>query len=387
MRNNYQDCQEALFLLLAGELSVGGNKGKISEFILQNDIDWQKFKELLAYHELFSFVFHTLREVSVGIPADFLNILETSYYYSLSSSQKFWAEFLKIHSLFEQSGVILVPLKGISFLEDIYSGNPVRPMVDIDCLVKEPDINQAEGILSGLGYKKELSGLKEEYWLNKQYHLTFLKHSNSRSTTVELHWGLDYKRYGKNLYPELWSRCRQLDLGERKMQVLSPEDAFFSLVLHNRRFGKPLCLKNVYDFVMLISKYGNNFDWDYVLAQCRRYRLFCCAYFFLFQADFAFGAKIPKRVLKGLKTPRYKRTLIKRFVKKNTFRPKEKHLFLKSHFLLYDDFWEPIEYIINIPQEQFAKYYWLQPYARRTSLYYRWRFLYIPFKALTALFN
>jgi len=385
MRNNYKDCEKALSLLLAGELSAGGNKDKINNFLLQNNIDWQKFKELLAYHELFGFVFHILKEVSGRIPADFLNILKTSYYYSLSSSQKIWAEFLRIYFLFEKSGVILLPLKGVSFLEDIYSENPVRPMVDIDCLVKEPDLNLAEGILSGLGYQKELGGLKEEYWRNKQYHLAFTNPSSRRSTIVELHWGLDYKRYGKNLFPELWSRCRQLDLGDRKIQVLSPEDAFFSLALHNRRFGKPLCLKNVYDFAMLINKYGNNFDWDYVLAQCRKYRLFCCAYFFLFQASFAFGTKIPGRILKELKVSRHKRALIERFVIKNTFCPAGKNLFLKSHFLLYDDFWEPAEYIINIPQEQFAKYYRLQPYARRTKLYYRWRFFYIPFKALAAL--
>lgn len=382
MKDNYKDCQKALFLLLAEELSAGGNKDKISNFLLQNNIDWQKFKELLAYHELFGFVFHILKEVPGRIPADFLNILKTSYYYSLSSSQKIWAEFLRIYSPFEKSGVILLPLKGVSFLEDIYSENPVRPMVDIDCLVKESDLNQAEGILSELGYQKELYGLKEEYWRNNQYHLTFFNRSSRRSTIVELHWGLDYKRYGKNLYPELWSRCRQLDLDKRKIQVLSPEDAFFSLALHNRRFGKPLCLKNVYDFVMLISKYGNNFDWDYVLAQCRRYRLFRCAYFFLFQAAFAFGAEIPERVLKKLKIPPYKKALIERFIKKNTFRPDEKNLFLKSHFLLYDDFWEPAKYIINIPQEQFAKYYRLHPYARRTRLFYKWRFFYIPFKAL-----
>jgi len=386
MRNNHQDCQKALFLLLTEELSSGGNKDKISEFILQNDIDWQKFKELLAYHELFGFVFHILKEVSGRIPADFVSTLKNSYYYSLSSSQKIWAEFLRIYSLFEKSGVILLPLKGASFLEDIYSENPVRPMVDLDCLVKEADLNQAEGILSRLGYKKELGGLKEEYWRNKQYHLTFNNYGSQRATIVELHWGLDYKRNGLNLYPELWSRCRHLDLGDRKIQVLSVEDAFFSLALHNRRFGKPLCLKNVYDFVMLINKYGNNFDWDYILAQCRRYRLFCCAYFFIFQASFAFGTKIPGGVIKRLKVSRHKRALIERFVKKNTFRSEEKNLFLKSHFLLYDDFWEPVEYIINIPQEQFAKYYRLRPYERRTSLYYRWRFLYIPFKALANLF-
>lgn len=52
------------------------------------------------------------------------------------------------------------------------------------------------------------------------------------------------------------------------------------------------------------------------------------------------------------------------------------------HFLLYDTLWEPIDYILNIPLEQFAKFYEIKPYDRMTGFLYENRLFYMPVKLI-----
>ena len=83
--------------------------------------------------------------------------------------------------------------------------------------------------------------------------------------------------------------------------------------------------------------------------------------------------------------PNYlKRRLIYSFIKHNVFSDaiaeRTNQLYLKSHFLLYDDFFEPVSYILNIPQEQFAKFYNLTAYSRGCRLRDKIRFVYFFYK-------
>jgi hypothetical protein len=91
---------------------------------------------------------------------------------------------------------------------------------------------------------------------------------------------------------------------------------------------------------------------------------------------------IPLNTQERLHIPVWKKKAITLFIKKNAFQSdvflKLKYLYLQSHFLLYDSIWESIGYIFNIPQEQFAKYYGLAAYAKRTKFLYSLRLLYMP---------
>jgi len=187
--------------------------------------------------------------------------------------------------------------------------------------------------------------------------------------------------------PELWERAREISATGRLIKLLSREDTLFGLAFHNRRFGKVLCLKNVYDAALLLHKYQNSFDWDYCLGMSKKYDFRATLFFILFQVELLAGIKVPGDILERSGLSTIKKKSIRGFIEENTFSggglpEKNKALYLKSHFLLYDSLWQPVEYILNIPQEQFAKYYGLKPYAKGTEVLYRLRFAYILFKSI-----
>jgi len=352
-------------------------------------VNWEWFKGVIIYHEIIPFAYLSLKDSNLSVPEDLMQLLRNNYYYALRRCQECRQEFLRILKEFENCRISILPIKGMQFLYDIYARLPARPMVDIDLLVKEDDILKAEELFSNLGYKKELYGLKEEYWRKDYCHLIFLRKEGRKTFIAELHWGLDFKRKNRMVLDELWKRTREIDADGKRIKLLSAEDAFFSLALHNRRFGKPLNIKYAVDLILLLNKHSCQFDWDYILSQCRKYNLSAPVFFSLYQAEFLRSLNIPEYVRKELKIPRWKKRLIQRFIEKNTFPlktktlPQIKSLYLKSHFLLYDSLREPVSYVLNIPKEQFAKYYRLRPYTKKTAFLYRNRLFYMLFKSVS----
>ncbi|MCM8791877.1 MAG: nucleotidyltransferase family protein [Candidatus Omnitrophica bacterium] len=363
-----------------------------SKDLLKNySLDWEKFKRILIYHELAPFAYSAFKNLDFYLPEEFREFLKMSSFFSLFRNQFIWQEFLRIYDTFKKEGIKVLPIKGIALLADIYLHQPLRPMQDIDLLIKEKDIKRAEEVFFNLGYRKDLEGLKEEYWKKHQCHITFYR-KGKISFWVELHWGIDFKRKGRLiLLPELWQRTRKLNLGNQTIEILSPEDTFFSLALHKRRFGTILCFKNSYDLILLLNKYATDFDWNYIFYQSKNYNLYSLVFFFLYQTQLLFDLNLPEYIWEKLKLSNLKKKLIQQLIEKNILLvPQDdqlKDVYLKTHFLIYDNFWEPIEYIINIPLEQFAKFYNLKPYEKKTNFLYHNRLFYIPLKKICNLLD
>lgn len=371
-----------LILAIAKEVVYGKGEPALS-LIKKGNINWQSFKDMLSYHGLAVFAYASLKNNFSLLPPDLVKSLEATYNYYLMHTAYLEQKFLDLAAVFEEKNITLVPIKGMALLEDLYADYPLRPSTDIDVLVAKNDLEKAVEILEEQGFTKELGGLKESYWRQKQYHLIFSKKEpGSFNLIIELHWDLDYPRQKYSLLPEMWSRLRSLTVHDRTIKTLSVEDTFFSLALHLRHFGNILCLRDACDIARLLNKYARSFDWEYVLGQSKKSAVCSTVYFALCQANFFLRIDIPADLGKRLGLPAWKRKIIRYFIEKNTFLLNQsaqgKNLYLKAHFLLYDNFWEPISYILNIPLEQFAKFYGLNSYAKRTKFLYQWRFLYMP---------
>jgi len=380
------DFEANLILAIAKEITNGDNT-EISSLAENRSLNWDEFKNKLAYHGLAPLVYVVLKKYFSLLPKELINTLEATYGHYLIYVARAEKVFLDLFGIFKKENITLIPIKGIALLEDIYSKYPIRSISDIDVLVREQDVEKASILLEKAGFKKDLEGLEEDYWRKKQYHIVFVKKEfNNFNIKVELHWQLDYPRKSVQLLPNMFDRLRESLMQGNKISLLSVEDTFFAAALHQRRLGVVLSLKDVCDMALILNKYKTSFDWGYVLSESKKSRLCSTVYFALYQVGFLLKIDVPDYVLRKLNVSMWKKRLIQHFIEKNTFLAvqdsESKNLYLKMHFLLYDSIWEPVEYILNIPQEQFAKFYNLEPYSKKTQIFYKFRLIYMPFKAL-----
>jgi hypothetical protein len=344
-----------------------------------DDISCEKFIEFVKFHNLFSLVFYRLKDASPDICQRIALKLRPSYLANISRNLHLWNEFLRIKNSFMENKIAMVPLKGIDILARFYSDFDLRSMSDVDVLIKEGQSAEAERVLLALGFQKECFGLKEEYWRLNHCNISFCKDR----TTVDVHWGLDFKRGQRDVLPAIWDRTRQVNAGNQEIMILSPEDAIFCFALHLRRFGNVLSLKQVLDSAQIIRQ-TTDFDWNYILEESRRGRMQATLYFILTQVSLFTDAPVPEDVLNSMQVSSWQKKLIKKFLLKYTFLITSplKTNYLKAHFLLFDNVWEAILYLINIPHEQFCKYYVLKPYTTKAVILYRLRLFYMPLKHL-----
>ena len=372
-------------LLLDVARKVASNGGAVMMSKNETNINWQKAKDALFYHRLTPFVYPYVGNRLNIFSDQTVSTLRSSYYYFLKRVFNYECEFLRLNREFEKMTVQFIPIKRIALIEDLYSDCPVRVSSDIDVLVRKEDLEEAGRILQESGYEKDLEGLKESYWKNRQYHLVFIKRSGSLgSITVELHWDIDYPR--KDARPwKVFDRLRDASMYGKKVKLLSPEDSLLVIALHLRRFGEVLSLKDVCDAALLLKKYSAVFDWDYILNEVRERKLNSTVFFLFCQINVLLGADIPVFKWKGLEVSAWKRHFIRMFILKNTFLAGQSNcadLYLILHFMLYDNIVEPVSYILNIPQEQFARFFRLKPYAGKTRFLYHFRLFYMAFMGI-----
>jgi hypothetical protein len=367
-----------LTLLIVRSLVSISSPEIIGEFLDREHLDWAKFNRIIISHEIWPSAHVFLKRYPHLVPLEELKLLEGYFCSHLLHLTSLQQEFLKILRCLRDKDITVLPLKGAYFLLDsqVYADKAyLRPMRDIDILVKKEGYLKAQSILESQGYQRELRGKKEEYWRNKNYHLAFTRKSqDGHNYMVEVHWALDYLR-NKTLLPHLWKRIKTIEVEGKVFALLSPEDSIFSLALHQRRFGKMLLLKSACDVGLLLTKYADRLDWDYLMREAGEAQIRTTLYFVFLQAEALFDIRISSSVSRILGIPEQKKKLIQNFIIKDTFSRNSdlNSLYLKAHFLLYDSFREPVKSILNIPQEQFAKFYKLPAYTFKTNILYHFR--------------
>lgn len=366
---------------LIKEIVYGNHKSQLLRILGSNNIDWEKLKSLLIYNELAPFLYLLSKENYSIIPKDLFQSLKNSYYWGLFRYELLFRELLVILKAAEKKGILIIPIKGLSFTEEYYGRFGFRPLVDIDLLIKEEDLEKGAFLLESLGYKKCLLGATEEYWLKKQCHLEFIKENKNMPIIAELHWALDFKRYNDEVMPDLWKRIQKTTAEGKDFFILSPEDTLLSLALHQRRFGKVFNLKYVCDAGIILER--EKLDWDYILKTVFKERARASLYFLLCQVEFVLDINLNK-YSERLKIPFWQKKLVSAIIKRYIYSPLNMnnifYAYALCHLFLYDNISYPIRYILNIPQEQFAKFYSLPLYSKKTSQIYKMRFFYIVYR-------
>lgn len=125
-----------------------------------------------------------------------------------------------------QRGIPVCLLKGAAF-EAMGSSLPGRPRVDLDLLVPEDTLEEAEGWLQVLGYRLNTGFLTREGYLEDHFHLPF----SGPLGPVELHWSLT-RRAPPGAVERMWSRTTPVFFAGSPVRVLAMGDQLLHACLH-----------------------------------------------------------------------------------------------------------------------------------------------------------
>ncbi len=178
-----------------------------------------------------------------------------------------------IAEAFNERGIEPILLKGAALNLTLYPHLALRPMSDLDLLIRPGEIDAAAATLEQLGYQRGPGLVRRDFFPRYHYEVEFSSTELS-PVRVDLHVRpFRPMRYSQTV-PEdfLWRRSRVLDLSGALVRVALDEEQFIQLAVHSACHGHERLIW-LYDICRLIESGEGRLDWERVVALCRECRL------------------------------------------------------------------------------------------------------------------
>lgn len=234
----------------------------------------------------------------VGIPPTALARLETVYYEQAARNALLHSALRDLLTAFRDAGMSIVVLKGAALAETVYGNLALRPMRDLDLLVRENDVPAAETVLVRLGYMADESFRPRSWYVEQHHHLPpFL--ARDGPAVVEIHWQLA-PAFVPVAVPvsELWERAGMTDVAGTRAPVLAPDDLVVHLALHlagsDGFVGK---LGELCDIAATVRRHRSDLEWDRLAETACRSGAAGHVYYALWLTRALLDADVPNTVL------------------------------------------------------------------------------------------
>ena len=207
-----------------------------------------------------------------------------------------------------EAGIETITVKGIALAHTVYPEPALRPMADIDLLVRAADRVRAIEALARLGYRTP--GPEAERLGESRCFAELVRDG----AHLDLHWDVArYLRFEGVVrvdHEGLWSRARPLVLAEGRSLTLCPEDTLLHLALHltlGSDFARVLWYA---DIDALIRRHATELDWSLIVDEARRWRIGALLYWTLGVVSVSFGTPLPAGLGERLAPGRLRRAAV-----------------------------------------------------------------------------
>lgn len=204
-------------------------------------------------------------------------------------------------------GVDVMLLKELAFIDATYGDRALRPIGDIDLLIRHHDVPRALERLEACGYRPRGGTDKYRRKYSSGFHLV---HAQKR-LWLDVQWNfyqVDWRTDPGGPFDwdmeAVWDRAVKTRLGGKPVQVMDPEDQLFHLCLHpeGHRYAELILLC---DLAETLRHRGQDVAWDKFCRLVHGYRRESSAHMSLLLARHLLDAPVPIDVVRELRPPYY----------------------------------------------------------------------------------
>lgn len=269
------------------------------------DPECDSLSTLAAAHDVAPLLGRRLRELEWHGGASSARLRETSRA-SAAKNLMLFADLAKIVVAAQTAGWPVIPLKGAFLAEAVYGDIALRPMADLDLLVKPADLPRAIETLRGLGYESEqpFDPMAQQEGFQDMPPMR-----RPGGAMVELHWTLVTPLCGARIdeaeLESIWERSVPATIAGVSSRALAPEDLLLHLCMHasvHHRFAD-VGLKSFVDMAEAVRHYEGTLDWGAFIDRANRWRVANGVRMALMLAEEWTGLRVPADVWTRLDGP------------------------------------------------------------------------------------
>ena len=294
------DQQTEVELLLCC-LGVAADEALVHRLEQLSTSDWGRLIGQSARHGVTSLLYERIKALAsrAAVPASALLTLREMHLHSAARNMRLRHELGQVLTVLQSVDIPAIALKGAHLAEVVYGDPALRPMGDLDLLVKRADLARVENKLREAGYKPY-----RPFWPEAEHAVHFHLPPFVKPDTVplEIHWTIANPASPFRVDVDgLWTRARPAVIAGVKALVQSPEDLLLHLCLHTsyqHRFA--MGLKAFYDVSATLHHYRGAIDAEQLALRARQWGAGKCVYLTLHLARQLVAAPVPDDLLSTL---------------------------------------------------------------------------------------
>ena len=285
--------------LLPRCLRRGRSEDALSELRGLDGEAWRRLVDEALWHGVAPLLYHRLgRGEGPAIPPEPLGRLRDVYLHSLLRNQAILEQLSEILRETTNEGYPVLALKGAYLANCVYEEAALRPMGDIDLLVRPDNLEQIRRRLQILGYRHAAGTATIDY--SRLHHLRPV--GRPQSVDVEVHHDLApaWAPFKHDL-AGLWARSVRTRVDDLDLLHPAPDDVLLHLCAH-AAFNDELRLgmAAVCDVDALVGKVGHQLDWARLVRTANSDGRSRFAYVLLRLSRALLGTPIPEDALAEL---------------------------------------------------------------------------------------
>jgi hypothetical protein len=305
---------EDRLLLFCCRTKIGQETKNIIIEAKKKGINWNSFLEKARENGVSAIVSLRLNEINnhfPKIPSNISEELKKDYYLNSAKNALIFEELRKVLKAFKESGLPAIVLKGAALASTVYENLALRPMTDVDLLVKKEDLLLADERLKLLGYMPSDRSANDMNFSSS--YLTSLDYRNSfqNSPSFHIHWHFVNSTVPNESYihhvkmENIWRDTEKADIAGVETLVMAPHHLIIHLSEHALRVShsaNKLCF--FCDVNEAVHFYGSKLDWNKLVDESFKFHLNRMVYLSLHFTSQFLGTGIPEDVLLKLKPER-----------------------------------------------------------------------------------
>ncbi len=374
------------------------NRFEFSDLAGLNPENWDTLVSEASRHRIAPLLYNKIKlaEAESMIPPDAVRKFREKYLANAYRNTVLFHQLTELVARLNNRDIPVILLKGAHLAEFVYKDISLRPMSDLDILVKEEDLHETVQISFSAGYQffydknpeKEKTNKNYEYGIMSDFiHFQALIHPETKCM-LEIHCFITSEDSPFEIpICGLWERAQPATLNSNNIYLLSPEDLIIHLCMHAAYdhlfdFG----LGALYDISLTIKHYGENINWNEIRRRSCQWRTNQCLLLVLYFTKKWLGASIPDEIFENFFTDKMVHIAEQRIFKTNETAPFHQHY---THWRNRQGLRDKIRYILNVlfPSREFmANRYLKSKHSRVLFSSYFFRF-FQAFKGICAIAN
>lgn len=230
--------------------------------------------------------------------------LHDAYAYTAIQNRILLSTLGEVLDILDGAGIPVIVLKGAALTEAYYGHIGLRPMVDLDLLVHQHDVPDAQERLSTIYFQPLDKSIRLNSVLAYENELALVRFSHL-TEQVELHWGLFDSPHHQAIVDEewFWQTARPITIADRSALILGFEAQLLHLcghlLLHHAATSNLLW---VCDVAEVVYHDHDKIDWETVVAKAQAYDLVLAVAQTLHRIVTLWQAPVPEAILTRLAT-------------------------------------------------------------------------------------